>query len=148
MVIRPLSRGELSDLLALYQHLHMSEESLPEPSVAESVWEEISTNPRYRYTGAYCDGILVCSCALTIIPNLTRGCRPYGIIENVVTHSEYRRKGFGKAVLGEALSHAWSQGCYKVMLLTGRKDDAIFRFYEAAGFDSHAKQAFAAKSPA
>jgi hypothetical protein len=45
-------------------------------------------------------------------------------------------------VLREALSFAWSQRCYKVMLMTSRKDEAILKFYAAAGFDRHDKQAF------
>lgn len=55
------------------------------------------------------------------------------------------RKGSGTAILRRALDEAWSAKCYKVMLLTGRKDDATFGFYEAAGFDRHEKQAFIAK---
>jgi GNAT superfamily N-acetyltransferase len=86
-------------------------------------------------------------CTITVIPNLTRGCRPYGVLENVVTHADHRNRGHGKAILAYALAHAWSQRCYKVMLLTGRKDDATLRFYESAGFDRHDKQAFVAKPP-
>ena len=37
-----------------------------------------------------------------------------------------------------------NSNCYKVMLLTGRKDESTFRFYESAGFDRNAKQAFVA----
>jgi GNAT superfamily N-acetyltransferase len=82
---------------------------------------------------------------LSIIPNLTRGCKPYGLVENVVTHRDFRRKGCGTAVLQYALRHAWSRRCYKVMLMTGRKDEGTYQFYESAGFDRHAKQAFLAK---
>ena len=64
-----------------------------------------------------------------------------------VTHASHRRRGYGREVLHQALEEAWSLGCYKVMLLTGRKDEATFRFYEAAGFDRNAKQAFVAKPP-
>ena len=87
-------------------------------------------------------------CTLTVIPNLTRGCKPYGLIESVVTHAAHRNLGYGKAVLAHALSHAWSAGCYKVVLLTGRKSEATFNFYESAGFDRHEKQAFIAKPAA
>jgi len=100
---------------------------------------------RYRYLGAFAGSKLVASCTLTVIPNLTRGCRPYGVIENVVTHADHRRQGHGRAVLNEALRQAWAEGCYKVMLLTGRKDEATLHFYESAGFDPSAKQAFIAK---
>jgi len=98
-----------------------------------------------RYYGGFVDGSLVSSCTLTIIPNLTRGCRPYGVIENVVTHVAHRRRGYAKAVLLEALGDAWAANCYKVMLLTGRKDEATFRFYESVGFDRNGKQAFIAR---
>ena len=33
------------------------------------------------------------------------------------------------------------------MLLTGRKDEATFQFYESAGFNRNDKQAFVAKAP-
>lgn len=145
MQVRQIAPSELSSLLELYRHLHDDDDPLPEASTIEAVWRELQGNPRYRYFGGYVDGNLVSSCTITVIPNLTRGCRPYGLIENVVTHAEHRHRGYGKAVLAEALSLAWSEGCYKVMLLTGRKDEATFQFYESAGFDRHEKQAFIAK---
>jgi GNAT superfamily N-acetyltransferase len=83
-----------------------------------------------------------------MIPNLTRGCRPYGVIENVVTDAEFRRQGFGRAVLQHALAWAWKKSCYKVMLLTSRKDKGTLAFYEKAGFARGAKHAFLAKPPA
>ena len=88
---------------------------------------------------------MVSSCALNVIPNLTRSCKPYGVIENVVTHSEHGQRGYGTAILNHALAYAWSIECYKVMLMTGRKDEATLRFYELVGFDRHSKQAFIAK---
>ena len=145
MKIRQIEANELTELLALYVHLHRVDEGLPPQSEVQAVWQELLANPRYSYYGGYLDSELISSCTLTVIPNLTRGCRPYGVIENVVTHASHRNQGYGKAILAQALSHAWSVGCYKVMLLTGRKDEATFRFYESAGFDRHGKQAFIAK---
>jgi len=145
MSVRVIQPHELNELLALYAHLHEADDPLPESSIVQEVWRELMENPRYRYFGGYVDRTLVSSCAITVVPNLTRACRPYGVIENVVTHANHRNNGHGKALLAHALSHAWSVGCYKVMLLTGRKDPATFRFYESAGFDPHEKQAFIAK---
>ncbi len=146
MDIRPIARSELNDLLALYGHLHADDDPPPGAEMADRIWQELLGSDRYRYVGAYSDGKLVSSCTLTTIPNLTRGGKPYGVIENVVTHAHFRGRGFGKAVLEDALAFAWSQGCYKVMLLTGRKDESTFRFYESAGFDRHGKQAFIART--
>jgi len=145
MEIRQIKISELSQLLELYHHLHETDGPLPSLSILEQTWREIQNDPKQRYFGVYQDDVLISSCVLCIIPNLTRGCRPYGVIENVVTHSAFRRRGFGKAVLLYALDHAWKQGCYKVMLLTGRKNEATYKFYESAGFDRHLKQAFISK---
>jgi GNAT superfamily N-acetyltransferase len=145
MQIRDLAASDLDHLLALYQHLHDADDPLPARDVVEDVWRELLASPRHAYFGGFVDDALIASCTLTVIPNLTRGCRPYGVIENVVTHAAHRRRGHGSALLAHALAHAWSRGCYKVMLLTGRKDEATLRFYEGAGFDRHGKQAFLAK---
>ena len=142
---REIRKTELAELLELYSYLHESDCPLPDRSVVEAVWDEIQDSPNFHCFGVFADGKLVSSCALTIVPNLTRGCRPYGIIENVVTHSDFRGEGFGSAVLRLALENAWTNDCYKVMLLTGRKSESVYRFYESVGFDRHAKQAFLAK---
>jgi len=146
--IRLVPSDGLQELLALYSHLHADDEPAPDATMVEATWKELMANPRYQYMGGYVGGTLVSSCTLTVVPNLTRGCRPYGLIENVVTHAKYQKRGYGKAVLADALARAWAVGCYKVMLLTGRKSEATFRFYESAGFDRHEKQAFVAKPPA
>jgi GNAT superfamily N-acetyltransferase len=145
MEIREIRLSELKELLMIYRHLHPLDEPLPGQQAVEATWQAIQENPDLFCFGGYVDGMLVSSCLLAIIPNLTRGCRSYGIIENVVTHAGFRRKGYGQAVLKHALSHAWKMNCYKVMLLTGRKDEATYRFYESVGFDRHSKQAFLAK---
>lgn len=145
MNIRHLQPSELQALLGLYKHLHERDDPLPPENVVETVWAEALANPRIKYFGGFSDGVLISSCTLTIIPNLTRACRPYGVIENVVTDTARRGQGWGKAILSHALGEAWRERCYKVMLLTGRKDEATLRFYERAGFDRHSKQAFVAK---
>ena len=127
--VRPIQSGELDALLDLYKHLHNKDEPLPRPQV-RAAWQEMLSNPRMHCLVVEHDSRLVSSCVLTIIPNLTRGARPYGLIENVVTHTDYRQRGLGTAVLRHALQTAWRANCYKVMLLTGRKDPAVHRFYE------------------
>ena len=145
MNIRELQAAELNSLLSLYAHLHERDDPLPPLAEVEAVWAEAQADPRIKYFGGFSEGALVSSCTLAVIPNLTRACRPYGLIENVVTHVAHRGQGWGKAVLAHALGEAWRQRCYKVMLLTGRKDEATLRFYEQSGFDRHGKQAFVAK---
>ncbi|MHA2198044.1 MAG: GNAT family N-acetyltransferase [Promethearchaeota archaeon] len=147
MSIRYLKKSEMDDLLNLYTHLHRKDTPLPEKPDLISIWEEITTNSLLHYFVIDLNNKLVSSCTLAIIPNLTRSGRPYGLIENVVTHADYRRKGFGMAVLQHALNIAWKNKCYKVMLLTGSKDPAIHQFYEKAGFKKGIKTGFIANAP-
>jgi GNAT superfamily N-acetyltransferase len=81
------------------------------------------------------------------VKNLTRGLRPYGIIENVVTRRDSRRKGYGTTVLHKAIEIAREKGCYKVILLSGAKDEGTLRFYEQAGFVRGVKTGFIVKIP-
>jgi len=143
--IREIKTHELQSLLNLYAHLHERDDPLPSAAAVEEVWSEALANPRIKYFGGFASGSLVSSCTLTVVPNLTRACRPYGVVENVVTHAMHRRQGWGRALLAHTLDFAWRQNCYKVMLLTGRKDPTTLRFYEQAGFDPNGKQGFVAK---
>ena len=146
--IRSIRKDELVKLIELYKHLHETGDApLPPDDQLARLWNEIMDNPVLHYLVGKVDGKLVSSCTLAIIPNLTRGARPYGLIENVVTHREYRGRGFGTRPLRHALQIAWDCDCYKVMLLTGRKDEATLRFYERAGFKRGVKTGFVADPP-
>ena len=138
---------DLPGVLELYRHLHFADDPLPSEKELERLWQHILANPMLHYWVAEVDGQLVATCNLTVIPNLTRGARPYGLIENVVTHADYRRRGLGRQILQQALHLAWQRGCYKVMLMTGRKQPEVLSFYESAGFEAGSKTAFVAHRP-
>jgi len=143
--VREIRADELDALLELYKHLHAKDDPLPPREQVRKVWEAMLVSPMMNCFVIEEDGRLASSCVLTVIPNLTRGARPYGLIENVVTHADYRRQGLGKAVLRHALEAAWREGCYKVMLLTGRKDPGVHRFYQGAGFEGGEKTGYIAR---
>ena len=136
----------MGKLLKLYTHLHQKDAPLPEKSKLESIWKEITANPLLHYIVLEHNNKLVSSCTLSVIPNLTRGGRPYGLIENVVTNAEYRKRGFGTSILQHALEVAWKNKCYKVMLLTGSTDPAIHQFYKNVGFKMGIKTGFVANA--
>ena len=107
-----------------------------------ALWERICDDPALIYVGAFDGPSLVATCTAAIVPNLTRGARPYAVIENVVTRPDARRHGLGSAVIQELLSRCWDARCYKVMLLSAAERGAAHEFYERNGFDPRAKQGF------
>ena len=139
--VREASHDDLSAVLALYRHLSPEDPEL-QIAGATPAWEALLQSPMTIVVVAEIEGAVAASCLLVMVPNLTRGARPFAIIENVVTDPDHRKKGLGTAVLSFALQAAWERGCYKVMLASGRKEEATLRFYEKAGFKRGGKTYF------
>lgn len=139
--VREAYREDLQDIMELYLHLH--EVQIPDDrETMETVWNQIEADRNHHLLVYDMNGQIVSSCVCVIVPNLTRGMRPYAIIENVVTHPNYRGEGFGTACLQHAKEIAVNSGCYKMMLLTGAKDQKTLQFYSNAGYNSTDKTAF------
>lgn len=140
--IRTIQYDELPELLSLYKQLHPDDPEVHEHEALNTLWNQITNDPCLHYIVMKDDGRIVSTCTLAIIKNLTRGMRPYGLIENVVTHKEYRQKGYGTRVLNKAVEIARNYDCYKVMLMTSSKEDNVLRFYGKAGFTKDMKTGF------
>ena len=140
-MVREIKENELFDLLELYLNLH--ESSVPKMTEhLKSVWDTIINDNNHHIIVNEQDGKIVSSCVCVIIPNLTRNVRPYAFVENVVTHSDYRGKGYATDCLNYAKELAKKAECYKMMLLTGSKEDSTLNFYTKAGYNSTDKTAF------
>lgn len=140
-MVREANFDDLDALLELYLFLH--EDSIPKHDEhLKTVWGQIIGDRNHHLLVNEIEGKIVSSCVCVIIPNLTRNVRPYAFIENVVTHKDYRKKGYASECLAFAKEIAERENCYKMMLLTGSKKQETPRFYEQAGYNSSDKTAF------
>ena len=140
-MVREARKEDLNALLELYLFLH--EDSIPEPSEhLADVWNMIIEDRNHHLIVNEIGGKIISSCVCVIIPNLTRNVRPYAFVENVVTHGDYRGKGYATQCLDYAKKIAEKENCYKMMLLTGSKKPETLKFYENAGYNSSDKTAF------
>ena len=140
-MIREIYENELTELLELYMHLH----EVDVPKMTEhlkSTWSDIINNKNYHIIVKEVDKKIAASCVCVVIPNLTRSVRPYALIENMVTHSEYRGHGYATECLNFAKEIAKSENCYKIMLMTSSKEDSVLNFYKNAGYNCNDKTAF------
>lgn len=140
MTIREINSGDYNGLMELYLHLH--ETDVPDYETAAKTWEHILADENYHIIVAEEDGKIVSSCTVVVVPNLTRGVRPYARVENVVTHADYRGKGLATACLDRAREIASEAGCYNIALLTGSKDESTLKFYENARYKRGEKTGF------
>jgi GNAT superfamily N-acetyltransferase len=141
--IRPAGDADLAGVLELYRDLNPHDSPL-DPATAQTAWSALLGSPLTTVFVADAGGNLLATCVLVIVPNLTRGARSFGVIENVVTHASQRRTGLGRTIISAALDTAWAAGCYKVMLASGR-DEGTLRFYEKCGFRRGGKTFFEAR---
>lgn len=140
--MRLIKFEELNELLDLYKHLNPDDPDMKGTNYINELWKEIFNDTGRYFFVVEEDGLIVSSCTLIVIKNLTRSGRPFGFIENVVTHPDHRKRGYGTAILRKAVEVAKENNCYKVMLLTGRKEESVLRFYEQAGFEKGIKTGF------
>jgi len=141
MKIREIHQDELPQLLALYTHLHDN----PMPDINDTIktlWNKIISDTDHHVIVGVENDEIISSCVLLITPNLTHGQRPYALIENVVTHAHHRNKGYATRILAFSREIALQNNCYKIMLMTGSKDEHTLQFYEHAGYNQHDKKAF------
>lgn len=140
-MVREAEIDDLDEILRLYLYLH--EDSIPQTDRhLKSTWEQIINDKNHHIIVNIQDGKIVSSCVCVIIPNLTRNVRPYAFVENVVTHGDYRGKGYATQCLDFAKEIAIRKNCYKMMLLTGSKSKKTLDFYKHAGYNSTDKTAF------
>ncbi|WP_226664728.1 GNAT family N-acetyltransferase [Microbulbifer aggregans] len=142
--IRLCREDDLLGLLKLYSELR-PHDPLVDPDEASKCWEALLSSPSAKLFVAEIDGELASTCQLGIVPTITNGARPFGIIEHVVTAEQFKRRGLSQMVMEKALEEAWESGCYKVMLLSGESRAAAHKLYEKLGFKSGVERGFVIK---
>jgi GNAT superfamily N-acetyltransferase len=138
--------ADLGSLLALFAASEVSRAAEPREH-AERVWEETVTHPHVHVFVSDEPDCIAATCMLITAPNLLRGGRRHGFLENVVTHPDFRGRGHGRAVVRAALAQAWASNCHHVLMQSGRADPRVHTFYEGLGFVPGLRVAYVAKRP-
>ena len=145
MDIRPADRNDFAALCELYAHLSPDDSPATE-ALRQQTFHEMLQHPGLTILVAAEQQTLLATLTLVVVPNLTRGCAPYALIENVVTRRTRRGEGIGRRLMQAATERAFSSGCFKVMLLSGTGNRDAHRFYESLGFET-TKTGFERRAP-
>lgn len=140
--LRKIKSSDLDDLIELYHQLHEGKGHSVDPDAFAASLKDILADPAYILWGVEEAGKIVATSKVVRFKGLSYGCRPFAVIENVVTHKEFRGKGFARKAVEACIQTAEEWGCYKAVLETGSKDEWKLRFYEKCGLSRGEKTAF------
>ncbi|MCL2372121.1 MAG: GNAT family N-acetyltransferase [Defluviitaleaceae bacterium] len=142
--IRKATPADAEALLELY-HGHLTTRP-PQELQDINQWREkiarFAANPLYHLLVGEASGRVISSVTLVVVENLTNNQRPYGVVENVVTHKGSAGQGYATALMDKATEIASLHGCYKIMLMTSSKTPRTLGFYKDCGYDMDEKTAF------
>ena len=133
MKIIPLDPTFFDQLKSLYDSYDRPNDDWPPKNKCIEILNSIRNQNGEIYI-AVIDKKLVGTYAIYVCHNLTRGARPFGVIENVICSVEYRRQGIGKKLMIHAKETAYDKGCYKLFLQTGAQRLENHSFYSSCGF--------------
>jgi GNAT superfamily N-acetyltransferase len=145
-VVRSVQPEDLEGILRLYRELRPNDPVIAQTR-ARAAFDQLIQKDDVELIVCDSDGVLTSTCMLAIIPNLASGANPFGVVEHVVTLTEFRRRGHARLVLQHALRVAWSRSCYKVLLLSGSQRAEAHELYESVGFIGGIERGFVARSP-
>ncbi|NKB53738.1 MAG: GNAT family N-acetyltransferase [Rhizobiaceae bacterium] len=136
-IIRKMQIEDFQQVVALYREL-VGDSKVASDLSGRKQWQQVLSHPGTVVFGLEKDHQLCAMTTLHVLPNMTYGGRPYGLIENVVTLGAEQGKGLGRRLMEHVIAQAWDQNCYKIMLLTGKMAGAR-GFYERLGFSDDEK---------
>lgn len=136
MIIRKATSSDANDLKILYfdylTHFPPKEEQ--DMILWQNLLDRFQKDENMHLLVLEEEGRVVASVQMAIIESLTHNVRPFAIIENVVTHMDYRNKGYASALLERASEIAREHRCYKISLETGSNKESTLNFYRSNGF--------------
>jgi len=143
-MIREINEQDARDMAELVRQLSPSDVSITDEMI-ETIRAKIATLLELKHMkvfGYEQDGKIIGTCTLGRMEGISKGCRPFAVIENVVVLDSIRSQGIGKHLVGHAIAQAEKWDCYKVILETGTQDEWKLKFYENCGLTRGSKTAF------
>ena len=136
MIIKKANSADVKDLKVLYfEYLtHFPPKEEQDMNLWGAMIDKFEQDENMYLLVAEENGMVVSTVQMAIVENLTHNVRPFAVIENVVTHGDYRKRGYASALLEKASEIAKERSCYKIFLETGSNKESTLNFYRNNGF--------------
>ena len=140
-MIRTIVEEDYPEIKSLLEELAPFDASHSDVGLRADI-DRINEQPNMELIGYDVDGKIAGMCTLGRVEGLSKGGRPFAVIENVVVASAHRSKGIGTTLIRSAIETARMWGCYKAILETGTRKVWKLGFYEKCGLEKGEKIAF------
>jgi len=133
--ISTASINDMPELIELLNDLFTQDiEFIPDLEKQKAGLETIITNPEIgEILVLKGDGEILGMVSLLYSISTALGGK-VAILEDMIIHKDYRGKGFGKELLGEAIRFSKERNCLRLTLLTDFNNDSAIQFYQKFGF--------------
>lgn len=135
--IREVQERDLPLILPLYAQLGEDDGRILPLAEARQIYRRLQAYPDYRLYLADLAGQAVGVLALLIMDHLGHLGAPVAVVEDLVVHQDYRRRGIGRELLLFAMAQARAKGCYKMALTSNMNRLGAHAFYERLGWRRH-----------
>jgi len=136
VVTRPAQDRDIEPLVELLKlgTLRPDQESVDDRESYTRALAEIAQDRHNELLVAEQDGRVVGTCQLFAVRQFHHRGGLCAEIEGVHVHPDFRGRGIGSLLIGDAVAIAREWGCYRVQLTSNKVRTDAHRFYERLGF--------------
>ncbi|MDH3216557.1 MAG: GNAT family N-acetyltransferase [Candidatus Krumholzibacteria bacterium] len=131
--IRAAQREELAAIVSLYNLMWVGSKSPLDVKVGENIFDRMKRKGQRMYV-VDVDGRVVGSLMMLVKPGVSSGADSECVLENVVVHPRYQRRGIGKKMMHFATAKCKEAGCSTLFVASGERRQRSAAFYESLGF--------------
>jgi glucosamine-phosphate N-acetyltransferase len=125
--IRKTIKSDMIEIVKLLQEISNYD---PNETLFDDIWENFNSQKNVYSVVAQIGDVIVGYGAIVVETKIRGG--KMGHIEDIVSHSEFRKKGVGKAIVDALFKIARDNDCYKVALQC--KEDNV-HFYNKCNYE-------------
>ncbi len=132
MNIRKIEESDLDSLICLYQQFWGVISNLEK---MQDVYKKLINNPNYIILCAEIDKKIVGTAMGIICYELYGECKPFIVMENLVTDKSHRKRGIANSLLTELEIIAKKKNCSQIQFITEKNRNDAISFYTSMGFN-------------
>lgn len=137
--IKAIETDDLNSLAELYYDLSGIPSNL---KIMNEKFHKMQIDPDYLLLGAKKDNVLIGSLMAIFCMDLVGDCKDFILVENLIVHKDYRKKGIGKGLMSYIEKLAFEREVYFIQFVSSANRTDAHHFYESLGYKMEDSKGF------